>query len=138
MEQSHSTRPGTRPSESGWAVFAGVVMFIIGCLDALWGLGGILNDDIVIVGGHGAIVADITTWGWVHLILGSVIALTGLGLLVGNEAARWLGVLFLAVNAVLQIVWFPAAPLWSFLIIILDVVIIYQLTARWGAQARWE
>jgi hypothetical protein len=113
-------------------------MFIIGSLDALWGLGGILNDDIVVVGGHGAILADITTWGWVHLILGSIIALTGVGLLVGNEAARWLGVLFLAVNAILQIVWFPAAPLWAFLIIILDVTIIYQLTARWGAQARWE
>jgi hypothetical protein len=74
----------------------------------------------------------------VHLILGSIIALTGLGLLVGNEAARWFGVSFVAVNAILQIVWFPAAPLWAFLIIIPDVVIIYQLTARWGAQARWE
>lgn len=134
MESSRSTRTG----ESGWVVFAGVVMFIIGSLDALWGLGGILNDEIVVVGGEGAIVADITTWGWVHLILGSIIALTGLGLLVGNEAARWLGVLFITVNAILQIVWFPAAPLWAFLIIILDVVIIYQLTARWGAQARWD
>lgn len=134
MESSRSTRTG----ESGWVVFAGVVMFIIGSLDALWGLGGILNDDIVVVGGEGAIVADITTWGWVHLILGSIIALTGLGLLVGNEAARWLGVLFITVNAILQIVWFPAAPLWAFLIIILDVVIIYQLTARWDQQGRWE
>jgi hypothetical protein len=71
--------------------------------DALWGLGGILNDDIVVVGGHGAILADITTWGWVHLILGSIIALTGVGLLVGNEAARWFGVFFVAVNAILQI-----------------------------------
>ena len=125
-------------SYSGWAAFAGVIMVVVGSLDALWGLGGILNDDIVVVGGHGAILADITTWGWVHLLLGSAIALTGLGLLVGNEAARWLGILFVAVNAVLQIVWFPAAPLWAFLIILLDVVIIYQLTARWDQQARWD
>jgi hypothetical protein len=143
MERSHSARSveqsgSSRPSDSGWAAFAGVVMFIIGSLDALWGLGGILNDDIVVVGGHGAIVADITLWGWVHLILGSLVALTGLGLLLGNEAARWLGVFLLTVNAILQIVWFPAAPLWAFLIIILDVTIIYQLTARWGAQARWD
>ena len=75
-------------------------MVVVGSLDALWGLGGILNDDIVVVGGQGAILADITTWGWVHLILGSAIALTGVGLLVGNEAARWLGVFFVAVNAV--------------------------------------
>ena len=125
-------------SYSGWAAFAGVIMVVVGSLDALWGLGGILNDDIVVVGGHGAILADITTWGWVHLLLGSAIALTGLGLLVGNEAARWLGILFVAVNAVLQIVWFPAAPLWAFLLIILDVTIIYQLTARWNMQARWD
>ena len=82
MASSDSTQ---RRELSGWAAFAGVVMFIVGSLDALWGLGGILNDDIVIVGGKGAIVADITTWGWVHLILGSIIALTGLGILAGNS-----------------------------------------------------
>ena len=113
-------------------------MFIVGSLDALWGLAAILNDDVVIVGGHGAIIADITLWGWVHLILGSVIALIGLGLLTGNEAARVGAVFFLSLNAISQIVWFPAAPLWAFLLILLDVVIIYQLTARWGAQARWD
>jgi hypothetical protein len=113
-------------------------MFVVGSLDALWGLGGILNDNIVVVGGHGAIVADITTWGWVHLILGSAIALTGLGLLLGNAAARWAGAILVAVNAISQIVWFPAAPLWAFLMIILDVTILYQLTARWDAQATWN
>jgi hypothetical protein len=102
------------------------------------GLGGILNDNIVVVGGHGAIIADVTTWGWVHLILGSIVALTGLGLLAGNEGARWLGVFFVGLNAILQIVWFPAAPLWAFLLILLDVMIIYQLTVRWEAQARWD
>jgi hypothetical protein len=122
---------------SGWAAFAGCMMFLVGSLDALWGLGGILNDDIVVVGGQGALIADITTWGWVHLIVGSIVALTGIGLLTGKEGARWLGVFIVTVNAILQIVWFPAAPLWAFLIILLDVVIIYQLTARWQDQASW-
>jgi hypothetical protein len=125
-------------SYSGWAAFAGVVMFLVGSLSALWGLGGVLNDDVVVVGGHGAIIADITLWGWVHLILGSIIAITGVGLITGNQGARVLGIFFLTVNAILQIVWFPAAPLWAFLIIVLDVTIIYQLTARWDAQARWD
>jgi hypothetical protein len=116
---------------TGWTVFAGCLLFIIGSLDALWGLAAILNDDIVIVGGNGAIIADITTWGWVHFILGSVIALTGLGLFAGSSGARWAAVFLVTVNSIAQIVWFPAAPLWSFLIIILNVTIIYQLTARW-------
>jgi hypothetical protein len=127
-----------RASYSGWAAFAGVVMFLVGSLNALWGLGGILNDDVVVVGGQGAIIADITTWGWVHLILGSIVALTGIGLLVGNEAARIVGIFVVSLNAIAQIVWFPAAPLWAFLIIVLDVTIIYQLTVRWGAQAAWD
>jgi hypothetical protein len=127
-----------RAGDSGWAAFAGVMMFIVGSLDALWGLAAILNDDVVVVGGHGAIIADITMWGWVHLILGSVIAVTGLGLLTGNTAARVFGVLFASVNAVSQIVWFSSAPLWAFLLILLDVVIIYQLTVRWDAQAAWD
>jgi hypothetical protein len=136
MSATDSTRKGG--GGSGWAAFAGVIMFVVGSLDALWGLGGILNDDVVVVGGHGAIIADVTTWGWVHLILGAIIALTGFGLLLGNESARWLGVLFVGLNAISQIVWFPAAPLWAFLLILLDVTIIYQLTARWDAQAAWD
>ena len=118
---------------TGWTYFAGCILFIVGSLDALWGLAAILNGDVVIVGGHGAIIADVTAWGWVHLILGSIMALTGLGLFAGSSGARALAVLFVSINAIAQIVWFPAAPLWAFLMIILDVVIIYQLTARWEA-----
>jgi hypothetical protein len=133
-----SDNTATGKTYSGWAAFAGVIMVIVGSLDALWGLGAILNDDIVVVGGQGAILADITTWGWVHLILGGVIAFTGFGLLTGSGAARWLAVFFVGVNAISQIVWFPAAPLWAFLLILLDVVIIYQLTVRWDEQAVWD
>jgi len=107
-------------------------MLIVGSLDALWGLAGILNDEIVFVGGQGGvIIADVSMWGWVHLILGSLVAITGLGLFAGSEWARWAAIFFVAINAVTQIVWFPAAPLWAFLMILLDVTIIYQLTARW-------
>ncbi|HEX5983632.1 MAG TPA: hypothetical protein VFY69_05430 [Solirubrobacterales bacterium] len=116
---------------TGWTVFAGVLLFIFGSLDALWGLAGILNDEIVLVGGEGVIIADVTTWGWIHFILGSIVAATGLGLFAGAEWARLTAIFLVTVNVVSQIVWFPAAPLWSFLMIILGATIIYQLTARW-------
>lgn len=116
---------------TGWTVFAGSLLFIVGSLDALWGLAGILNNDIVLVGGEGVVIADTTTWGWVHLILGSIVALTGLGLFAAAGWARMMGVFFVALNVIAQIAWFPAAPLWSFLMIILGVTIIYQLTVRW-------
>lgn len=133
-----TSNPRSSGDGSGWAAFAGVLLFIVGSLDALWGFAAILNDDVVIVGGQGAIIADITLWGWLHLILGSLIALTGVGLLSGSSAARVPAVFFVALNAISQIVWFPAAPLWAFLMILLDVTIIYQLTARWDQQAGWN
>jgi hypothetical protein len=120
-----------RGGDSTWIAFAGVMMIILGSLDALWGLAALLNNEVVVVGGHGVIVFDITTWGWIQLILGALVGLTGLGLIAGNEAARAVGIFLLAVNAVLQVVWFPAAPLWAFLMIVLDVVIIYQLMVNW-------
>ena len=134
MESSSAGRDRHRVEErqpTGWTVFAGVLLFLVGSLDALWGLAGILNDEIVFVGGQGVIVADVTTWGWVHLILGSIVAITGMGLFAGANWARMAAIFFVTVNAIAQIVWFPAAPLWAFLMIILDVTIIYQLTARW-------
>jgi len=130
MEAGQGRRP-VASENSTWIAFAGVMMVILGSLDAIWGLAAILNDEVVVVGGHGALIFDITTWGWFQLILGAVIGFTGLGLLVGNEVARVLGIALLAINAVLQVVWFPAAPLWAFLMIVLDVVIIYQLTVNW-------
>ena len=134
MEAGQSSRRPVGSEKSTWIAFAGVMMVILGSLDAIWGLAAILNDEIVVVGGHGALIFDITAWGWFQLILGAVIGLTGLGLLVGNEIARVLGIFLLAINAVLQVVWFPAAPLWAFLMIVLDVVIIYQLTVNWTEE----
>jgi hypothetical protein len=126
-----ASRRAPERQPSGWTVFAGALLLIVGSLDALYGLAAILNNEVIVVGGQGVIIADITLWGWVHFILGSLIALTGIGLFAGNEAARAAAVFFVAINAVSQIVWFPAAPLWAFLIIILDVTIVYQLTVRW-------
>lgn len=135
MESSAARKDYERRVEArqptGWTVFAGAMMLIVGSLDALWGLAAILNDDVVVIGGEGVLIADVTVWGWVHLILGSIVAITGLGLFAAAESARFAAIFFVTINAVTQIVWFPAAPLWAFLIILLDVAIIYQLTARW-------
>lgn len=134
MEASQGSRPAAGGEYSGWIAFAGVMMFILGSLNAFWGLAAILNDEIVVVGGHGALILDITAWGWAHLILGLLIALIGLGLISGNTAARVGGIFLVALNAIAQIAWFPAAPLWSFLMIVIDTVILYQLTMNWSAD----
>ena len=134
MEGHRGSRPAAGGGYSGWIAFAGMMMVILGSLDALWGLAAILNNEIVVVGGRGALIFDITVWGWIHLILGLGVALIGYGLLSGNAAARVAGIFVVAINAVAQIVWFPAAPLWAFLMIIIDSVILYQLMVNWRAD----
>jgi hypothetical protein len=116
---------------SGWVIFVAMILLIDGLLDALWGLAAVINNEVITVGGRGVIVWDITAWGWAHLILGSLMALTGLGMFSGRSWARWLGILFVSLNALVQFGTFSLFPLWSMLIIALDIVILYQLTARW-------
>lgn len=120
-----------RAEARGWIVFAAVMLLVIGGLDALWGLAAILNNEVVVVGGHGVMIADISAWGWITLILGLVLVLTGVGLLAEVGAARWAAIFLIAVGAILQLTWFPAAPLWTLLIVGLSVVVVYQLTAHW-------
>jgi hypothetical protein len=121
----------TTTEPSYWVIFAGVMMLLLGFLNFFYGLAAVLNDDVVVVGGHGAIIADLTAWGWVTILVAIILVFTGGGLLSGAEWARWVGVFVVGLNAIEQVWIFPAAPLWAFLVILLDVMIIYNLTARW-------
>jgi hypothetical protein len=123
--------PDTTRGPTGWVIFAGAVMTIIGFLNFFYGLAAVLNDDVVFVGGDGVIIADVTAWGWATMILGAILVLTGFGLFSGAEWARFTAIFFVTLNAVAQVWIFPAAPLWAFIIILLDVVILYNLTVRW-------
>jgi hypothetical protein len=120
-----------RGEPSGWIVFAATMLFMVGMFDAIWGLGAILNDQVVTVGGRGAIVWDITVWGWIHLLVGLVMIATSVGLFMMKGFARWLGIFFAALSAILQVGVLTAFPIWALIVIALDVIVIYQLTARW-------
>jgi hypothetical protein len=76
-----------RGEPSGWIVFAATMLFMVGMFDAIWGLGAILNDQVVTVGGKGAIVWDITVWGWIHLLVGLVM-IADLGRPLHDEGLR--------------------------------------------------
>jgi hypothetical protein len=124
-----SSRPADGPS--GWVSFAAVMLFLAGSLGFFYGLGAVLNDEVITVQGRGVIVWDFTAWGWVHMILGAIMVLTSLGLLTGRGWARVMGVIFATLHAIAQVGLITVHPLWSILLVALDVIVIYQLTARW-------
>ena len=126
------TRSGRAAGEpSGWIVFAATMLFIAGMFDAIWGLGAVLNDQVVTVGGRGVIVWDITVWGWFHLFLGAALVGTSIALFAMKGWARWAGIFFAVPERDHPGRRPPAFPIWALVVIALDVIVIYQLTARW-------
>jgi hypothetical protein len=118
----------------GWVTFAGIMLFIAGFFGAMWGLAGILNDQVVTVGGRGVTILDFTTWGWAHLIVGCLMMAASFALFAGRSWARWTAVAVAVLSAIAQIGAISAFPLYSLMVLALDVTVIYQLTARWPAS----
>lgn len=121
--------PGAGPN--GWLAFASILLFINGLFASFWGLTALLNDEVLSVGGRGVVIFDFTTWGWITLIIGILLVATSVGLVLGKSAARYLAVVFTTIHALAQFGAITAFPLWSILLISLDVVILYNLFVRW-------
>jgi hypothetical protein len=133
-------RSDGRPPEPtgwlGWIVFAGTMMVILGSFHAIAGLVAIFKDDYYLVADSGLVVSvDYAAWGWLHLILGLVIAGAGVGLLRGQMWARVVAVIVASISAIVNLVFMSAYPLWSAIMIALDILVIYAVTAH-GREAK--
>ncbi len=114
----------------GWSAFAAFMLMMMGIFQSLAGLGAILNDESFVVTQDYIIELDTTQWGWVHLIIGIVVFLAGLGIFSGNVLARTVGVLVALGSAVANFIWLPVQPVWSSIMIGVAVAVIWALTAH--------
>ena len=125
----------SKSSWGGWIVFAAFVLMIIGAMDVLQGLVAIFKDDYVVATRQGLAIVDVTAWGWSTLLWGVLIFFAGLGLFRGAGWARWLAIVGVSINAIQQIAFmanYPQAyPLWNILIVALNILVLFALTARW-------
>jgi hypothetical protein len=120
----------------GWVVFAGILMFLAGSFNAIAGIVALFNRNYYLVPSEGLLVkVDYKAWGWTLLIYGIIVMIAGLGVLVGQTWARVIGVILAGVNAVLNLGFLAAYPIWSTIVIVLDVVVIYALTVH-GRETR--
>jgi hypothetical protein len=118
---------------TGWAVFAGTVLAIVGAFNIIYGLAAIFRDEVITTTGQHVIVWDVTRYGWILFIFGIFQLLAGMALFAGASWARWTAVVLAGLNAVGNVPFLTVQPLWTALIIALDILVIYQLTARWEA-----
>jgi len=114
----------------GFTVFAAVLMIMGGAFQSLNGIVAISEDEFFLQVGDYVAKFDTTQWGWIHLILGILVLLAGLGVLSGQVWARTVGVVLAAISAFAYFAFIPYYPVWSIVVIALDVFIIWALTAH--------
>jgi hypothetical protein len=118
---------------TGWVVFGGVMLITLGAFQLIQGLVALFDDGFYLVHPSGLVVdVNYNTWGWVHLIIGIVAILTGLGLLAGNTAARVVGVAVAVLSAIVNLGFISAYPIWSAIVIALDVIVIFAIIVHGG------
>lgn len=119
----------------GWIGFAGFILILNGVFSAVQGLAALIGSNIYYVVTDGVIYFfDITTWGWWNLIIGLLLLLTGIALLTGATWARIVAIIIASLSAIGQLLLLPAQPWWSIIVIAIDVLVIYALTAH-GREA---
>jgi hypothetical protein len=117
---------------TGFVVFAGTMLLVIGGVNVFQGFIALFDDEHLVVTPENLIVVDLTGWGWVLLISGLIMIAAGLGLLAAQTWARITAIVIVIVHAIIQIAWLGAYPVWSLLMIALDTVVLYALTAGWS------
>jgi hypothetical protein len=124
MRPSRGT--GDRVEGHGLLIFAAILLMVLGLFNLLDGIAAVARSHVFIASAH-YVVGDLRAWGWVVLILGALQVLAGVGVLTGNQFARWFGVAVVGLNAFAQFFFIPAYPFWSLTIIAVDMVALWAL-----------
>ncbi|MBY8880575.1 DUF7144 family membrane protein [Actinacidiphila acidipaludis] len=111
----------------GWTVFAGVMMIFGGAMAVLEGITAIARDDILVTSRHYVYTFNLTSWGWIHLTLGVLVALAGAALFTGALWARAVAVALAGLLMVANFLWIPYYPFWALTVIAINAFVIWAL-----------
>lgn len=118
----------TSAAGSWGSAFAGVMLLVVGVCQFLQGLVAVINGNTFYVTTPQYIFQlNVSAWGWIHLIIGIVVAVAGYFIFTGNVVARGFGMVLAGAQAIVNFMWLPNYPLWSLVIIAIDVFVIWSL-----------
>ena len=115
---------------AGASIGASILLLTVGVLSVLEGIAAVARDELFVVGIDYTYEFDITTWGWIHIVLGAVLIVAALGLMTGTTWGRVLAIAVAALSILANFLWLPYYPWWSTLVIALNVVVIWAI-ATW-------
>ena len=126
---------GTRSEVTGWVgwvAFAGVMLILDGIFQAIIGLTALFNNQVYLVTSKTLVAFNITTWGWVHMLIGLALVLVGLSLFSGSMAGRVIAVFLAGLSAIANLAFVGVYPLWSLVVITVDILVMYALIVHGG------
>ncbi|MEU2001747.1 hypothetical protein ACH47B_08870 [Rhodococcus sp. NPDC019627] len=122
---------GKQAFAAGTSLGAAVVMVTVGIIQFFQGIAAVAENEVFVSGIDYAYKFDLTTWGWIHIILGVLVAIVGLALLTGAGWARVSAIVIAAISILANFLWLPYYQ-WS-LLIALDVVVIWAVST-WNPE----
>jgi hypothetical protein len=117
-------------------VFAAMLMVLAGLFQFFQGIASVAHDHLLIVRSGYTYRLDTTAWGWIHMILGVLIAVVGFGVLSAVKWARTIGIALAGLQALSSFFFIPYYPWWALTIIALDVLVIWALASGDWATTR--
>ena len=132
MSATGRSNPGRAYSDSayGGVVFAAMLMIMAGTFQALQGLVALVNDNFYVTGEQYILRFNLTTWGWIHLVTGVVVAVTGAAVLRGAGWARSIAVVIAGLGILTNFAWLPHYPVWALTVIGFDLFVIWALVTH--------
>ena len=123
------------PAGGGWVAFAAFMLGLAGIWNVIDGILAI-SESRVFVGEQTFVFSDLSTWGWIILALGVLQLIAAFTVVAGNEFGRWVGIGAAGANAIGQLLFVPAFPLWAMSMFAVDILIIYALSVYGGTRLR--
>ncbi|WP_067897943.1 DUF7144 family membrane protein [Nocardia vaccinii] len=133
MTTSRGNHPVRQGVAAGASFGAAILLLTVGLLSLLQGISAAVKDNLFVVGVNYTYEFNITAWGWIHIVLGILLILSALGLMTGATWARVTAIIIAALSLLGNFLWLPYYPLWSILVIALDIVVIWAV-ATWRPQ----
>ncbi|WP_410607978.1 hypothetical protein [Amycolatopsis sp. lyj-109] len=130
-------RAVARSRRVGWIWFAGAITVLAGLFNVVEGVVALFDRDYYVIGPSGLLVFSLAGWGWLHLIVGILVVLTGIALFTGAQWARVVTVALAGFNALAQLAFLSAYPFWGVIVIALDVLVIWAVIVH-GDESTYE
>ncbi|HSC74243.1 MAG TPA: hypothetical protein VLB89_08765 [Gaiellaceae bacterium] len=118
-------------SGTGWIAFAGTMLVLVGCFNVIQGIAAISDSKYLV---NQLLFSNLHAWGWFFLIWGAVQVCAGFAIYAGSGWAAIVGIVSAFGNAIAQLSWARAYPVWAICAIVLDVLVIYALVVYGGRR----